>query len=982
VSRRFPPPLFGIEQTERRSDTFVTLAIETDGELGKTEFVEQARERLRKPDTGERYSESYVRRVVATYIQLGVLRQRPDGITVWQFGRDWHSDAIDFETFLWYGIKRSWVLEGSFPEGVDGLRSMCRILDNTDQPLERSGLRERLAASFDYEFNDQGIRGYPKLLEQLGAAENLEDGYVASKVLDRWRNRLRNVDLLPAFERWLKQEGPQVDPPTDRVKRDLAKYYIYRESGGHGKHRKLFDTFRRDYLKKTAYENDVSAPKVRRADKYVDAETLRRELRDQIQTRFSSFTPDMLAGLSTDVLRRMADVDDESEAYRIKAASGAGLSRADFERWAGADRSPYTFPDTFELYDWQREAATAWSAPDAGNTGAASTEAESGIAKVVTGAGKTVMALEVIRNWLDEHPDGVITVVVPTKVLMRQWLEELVEKLNVPAGDVGWAGGGHKDRFEEDYRILVSIVNSAVKDDFLQETLEAVGADEHLLIADECHRYTGDTFSNVFDYPRTASLGLSATPLSNPGDDGQSEDDELLLDELGEIYYTLTYDEAIKRDLIAEFRVNYVGFDLTDAERTTYDRLSDQVVDAVSDIETRYGNRLYELHGNFAQKLQTLADSTDGPTPAISDFFRYTQERRSLISDAIGRQAITLSLLEETIDESKKSIVFQERIEQLERMVAPAESRGQNYRTGKVSEEYGDRQRLYEQYPGLEKVDKDLERLFFDADYQPVMYHSGHRTDAWNDFAVEWFDDGGFANVMLSVKALIEGVDVPSADVGIVRVSSGSVRQRIQTLGRVLRTGDDPEETSELYVLYARDTVDENIFREYDWDEQLATAEVNHLIWDPDGDWTVGDWDDSASFWECVRPATDGELPRVDRRSSRPIPDAEDLERGHSYDGPREGYQFSVDADGNPFEKTADGRRYIEHETAEEIASYVFQHKGGGTVTVNEANHAITYLGDDLIFIDVVDPTDFEFKSESRGSIVEPPDERELDELL
>ncbi|MFL2974137.1 MAG: helicase-related protein [Candidatus Thalassarchaeaceae archaeon] len=40
---------------------------------------------------------------------------------------------------------------------------------------------------------------------------------------------------------------------------------------------------------------------------------------------------------------------------------------------------------------------------------------------------------------------------------------------------------------------------------------------------------------------------------------------------------------------------------------------------------------------------------------------------------------------------------------------------------------------------------------------------------------------------MLSVKALAEGVDVPSADVGIIRVSTGSVRQRIQTIGRMLR---------------------------------------------------------------------------------------------------------------------------------------------------------------------------------------------------
>ena len=731
-------------------------------------------------------------------------------------------------------------------------------------------------------------------------------------------------------------------------------------------------------LKSTAYENDVSEPRISRAEKYVDADNRRRDLRNEIRNRFESFTGDALSGLSTDVLQRIADAKDEAEAHHINSAAGAGLSRADVERWSGSGRLPYTFPADFERYDWQEEAADRWFEPAPGSERIG----ETGITKVVTGAGKTVMALDVIRRWLEKHPDGVVTILVPTNVLMRQWLEELIEKLNVPPDDVGWAGGGHKNRFEDGYRILVSIINSAVKDDFLEKTLEATEADEHLLIADECHRYTGETFSNVFGYPRTASLGLSATPLSNLDDDEHSDSDELLLTELGPIHYTLTYDEGIDRNLIPEFHVNYVGFDLTDTEQQTYDRLSEQVADAVSDIEARYGDRLYELNGHFAHKLQTIADSSDSHTPAISDFFQYTQERREFIADAIGRQAITLSLLQKTINESKKSIVFQERINQLERMVAPAETRGRNYRTGEIVEEYGDRQRLHDLYPGLKTVDQELENLFFDADYRPVMYHSDHRSEAWNDFAVEWFDDDGFANVMLSVKALIEGVDVPSADMGIVRVSSGSVRQRIQTFGRVLRTGDDPTATSELYVLYARNTVDEKIFREYDWEEQLAMADVSHLMWDPDGDWAAGDWDETASFWNCVREATEEERPSPKPDFERPVPDTETLARGDVYPGPREGYRFSVDSDGQPFEKTGDGRSYIQHEGAEEIAEYVHQRKGGGTVVVNEENHAMMFIEDQAVYLGTLEPDLFQYECRKARSITDLIDDDELDGLL
>lgn len=979
MSRRFPPPLFGIERNQKRSHVFVSLAIETEGELSKQRFIERAQDNLRKPGTNEQYSESYIRRIVSTYIQLGVIKHRSDDtISVWKFAHDWSDGEIDFETFLWYGLKRSWVLNGRFPEGIDGLRSISSILANAETPLNRGEIRERLATRFDYEFNDQGIRGYPLLLQQLGATLQSEDGYRPSEDMGRWRSRFRKSDLLSVFERWLKQEGPSVAPPSDRVKRDLVKYYIYRESGGQGQHRRLFDTFRKDYLKTIAYEDDSAEPQIRRAQKYINADNQRRALRDNICSQFESFTTDDLSGLSTDVLQRIADASDETEARGIHSTAGSGLSRADIERWSRSDRHPYTFPSDFERYDWQREAAEKWFEP----VPQSERDSENGIVKVVTGAGKTVMALDVIKRWLEKHPNGVVTVLVPTNVLMRQWLEELIEKLNVPPEDIGWAGGGHKDQFEDGYRILVSIVNSAVKEDFLKTTLGEAAAEEHLLIADECHRYTGETFSNVFEYPRTASLGLSATPLSNQEDGEHSDSDELLLTELGPIYYTLTYDEGIDRGLIPEFHVNYVGFDLTVPERQTYDRLSEHVADAVSDIESQYGNRLYELRGHFAHKLQTIAESSDHPTPAISDFFRYTRERREFIADAVGRQAITLSLLQKTIDESKKSILFQERINQLERMVAPAETRGRNYRTGEIAEEYGGRQRLHDQYPGLKTVDQELENLFFDADYRPVMYHSGHRSEAWNDFAVEWFDDGGFANVMLSVKALIEGVDVPSADIGIVRVSSGSVRQRIQTFGRVLRTGDDPTATSELYVLYARDTVDEKIFQEYDWDEQLAMADVSHLTWDPDGDWTAGDWDETASFWDCVREATAEERPSSQTGFERPVPDTETLDRGDVYPGPREGYRFSVNSEGKPFEKKGGKRIYIQNSAAEEIAGYVYQQKGGGTVVVNDANHAIMFLDGQPVFLGTLETETFQYEEKKGGSLTDEPSGLNSDELF
>jgi superfamily II DNA or RNA helicase len=892
--------------------------------------------------------------MVSTYIQLGVLRQSTDGVEIYRFATDWREGKIDFETFLWYAVKQSWALEGRFPEGIEGLYHVHHVVKHAESPVSRGEIRTRLREEYEYEFNEEGIRGYPLLLQSMGALDERTDGYVTIAP-ERFSDRFRNADILWQFEQWLKREGPNTKPPSDRVKRDLAKYYMYRESGGHGRHRNLLETARTDYLD-DAVLTDTSEPRLKRAEKYTAQRRRRSELRERICEQVDSLESRDLAGLSTDVLERIAVAETEDEAIRVKSGAGSGFSRADLEEMARIERQPYTFPEGFDLYDWQREAASEWFENQ-------STPPERGIAQVVTGAGKTVMALEVIRRWLSENPDGVVTVVVPTKVLMHQWLKELVETLGVPAGEIGWLGDGNKDRFEEGRRILVSIVNSAVKSENLATSLETADINEHLLVADECHRYTSETFSEVFDCRRTASLGLSATPLSDPTGEELSEEDEMLLSAVGDIYYTLSYDEGQTRGLIPEFRINYVGFELTEAERMAYQRLTDAIIDAVTDIERQYQNRLYDLAGSFARKLQVIKNNADTPTPAITDYFEYTQERRELIADAVARQAVTLELLRKNIEEETKAIVFQERIEQLERMVAPKETRGRDSRTGEVVDTGVERAQLYEQYPELKRIDQQLEDLFFKTEYCPVMYHSGHRNDAWNDFAIEWFSDEGFANIMLSVKALIEGVDIPSADMGIVRVSSGSVRQRIQTLGRVLRTGDDPDRKSELYVLYARDTVDENIFDRYDWRRELSRAEVRHLTWKTEGDSIEG----------SLRPATDDEIPEPP--SEVTVPDIEDLERGDTYNGPCEGFKFSVDAGGNPFEETRDGRQFIQNTDYSDVADFVHRTKGGGAVIVNEANHAVTYLDGQWVFIGVItNPAQIEYEADSSGSLTDESD--------
>ena len=56
----------------------------------------------------------------------------------------------------------------------------------------------------------------------------------------------------------------------------------------------------------------------------------------------------------------------------------------------------------------------------------------------------------------------------------------------------------------------------------------------------------------------------------------------------------------------------------------------------------------------------------------------------------------------------------------------------------------------------------------------------------------------------MTSKVLNEGVDIPAASVAIVLSGSGSVREHVQRLGRVLRAAKN--KTAILYELIAKDT--------------------------------------------------------------------------------------------------------------------------------------------------------------------------------
>ena len=62
----------------------------------------------------------------------------------------------------------------------------------------------------------------------------------------------------------------------------------------------------------------------------------------------------------------------------------------------------------------------------------------------------------------------------------------------------------------------------------------------------------------------------------------------------------------------------------------------------------------------------------------------------------------------------------------------------------------------------------------------------------------------------MTSKVLNEGVDVPAVAVGIILSGSGSVREHVQRLGRILRPAPGKEQAV-LYELVSSGTSEENV---------------------------------------------------------------------------------------------------------------------------------------------------------------------------
>ena len=351
-----------------------------------------------------------------------------------------------------------------------------------------------------------------------------------------------------------------------------------------------------------------------------------------------------------------------------------------------------------------------------------------GILEHATGSGKTFTALTALKEHLE--PQGVAIILVPDKLLHRQWAVELIEEIE--GVHLLKAGDGHnrwkKDRRLFDFtsplqglgkRVVLVTMQTARTDTFLT----FLNQGEHImLVADEVHEIGSKENSKALTIASGPRLGLSATPRRYGDPEGTTK----ILSYFGAIVqppYTL--EDAINDERLVpyEYFPRVVRLDAEEsqlwAEET--DKISKEFVRSKRDKD---GNV------QISQYLQNLII-----------------QRSRIAKKAKAKIPLSVDIIKEQYHEGESWLIYCEDQYQLKQVMDSL----------KVEE------------------------------ISPLEYHTNMEGDS--TASLEYFKN--FEGILCSIKCLDQGVDIPKISHAIILASSQNPRQFIQRRGRVLRTCKD-----------------------------------------------------------------------------------------------------------------------------------------------------------------------------------------------
>jgi len=433
---------------------------------------------------------------------------------------------------------------------------------------------------------------------------------------------------------------------------------------------------------------------------------------------------------------------------------------------------------TITPYPYQLDAIKAWK--KAG---------KNGMLSMATGTGKTYVSLFAVEEFVE---NGIlIFIVVPTQILIEQWKKNI--SIIYPDVPILIAGGGYdwrniknKRMFISDLKlpkIILATMATASSDDFIKFIDQSK---KKVLIADEAHRLGSPSYRSILKLNFIAKIGLSATPERLFDSEGN-----LALQEAfgNDPIYTLDIDSTVKIDdekivpilghFLSKYNYYFYTVNLNYEEQKKWNELSDEI------------KKLYAI----------LNSNNKGCGDNIKNKLKFLLIKRSIIvKKAVNKIKIVSDIIKERYPDEGHWIVYCQDENQLNSV---------------------------------------LSKLRKEPNFHTILKYHSKMSDVDKKAVLDYFENN--PSIIVSIRCLDEGVDIPKSDGAIILASSKNPRQYIQRRGRVLRTYKGKRYADIVDVLVEPNydegeipfsIIRSEIARAWDFAQNSQNRDIIHNLWE------------------------------------------------------------------------------------------------------------------------------------------------------
>lgn len=368
--------------------------------------------------------------------------------------------------------------------------------------------------------------------------------------------------------------------------------------------------------------------------------------------------------------------------------------------------------------------------------------------EMATGTGKTRTAVAGIARILATSKRAVVIISTPQNTLSKQWKENEVEPLGVQFDRSEIIDGTVRDWNSKlsgmlldnatgfaDHCVIYTTHVTASSEKFTSTMLRDLSHDTvALFVGDEVHWLGARKLRRALLPRYDFRIGLSATPSRWFDDEGS----QYLVDYFGGKNFIFSIHDALteinpitgKHFLVNYFyHINKVS--LNDVETAEYKKITQQMI--------------------------RLASKAEHDPDAAERYERLVEQRANIIKNADEKYDVLERLLDELESKGRiENLIIFVSPQQMDNVIEILVDKGLIFH--KLTESEGTRRER--QYNGLSE----------------------------REFIINKFKSGDY-QALIAIKCLDEGIDIPSANTGILMASSTNPREYVQRIGRIIRQG-------------------------------------------------------------------------------------------------------------------------------------------------------------------------------------------------